>query len=121
MPCEDRQRLRRKPNGGLGQEHLGAADHLPTRGVMLAALDFVEDEPVEVRQEIEVVTELQRRVLADGWCGARKGLSSRWGMGVSFESPYSIQRPWFTPPMYNRESAYRGVAGKNPSCLRYSQ
>ena len=56
-----------------GQEQLRRRDHLPARGVVLAAPELVVAEPVEVRDEVEVALELQRRVLADRVMGREKG------------------------------------------------
>src|SRR5207237_3280308 len=47
------------------QEHFRRGDHLPTRGMVLAAPEFVEAERVDLLDEIEVAAELQQRILAD--------------------------------------------------------
>ena len=55
---------------GGGEEHLRRGDHLPSAGVVLAAPELVVAEVVEVRGELEVALELQRRVLPERvmWC-----------------------------------------------------
>jgi hypothetical protein len=40
--------------GGGGEDQLGRADGLPARGVVLAAPELVETEPVEVGGELDV-------------------------------------------------------------------
>ena len=58
---------------GGRQEHLGRGDRLPAAGVVLAAPELVEPEPVQMLDEIEVAAELQHRVLADGMMRGEKG------------------------------------------------
>ena len=57
---------------GGGQEHLRRGDHLPAGRVVLAAPELVEAELVEVRGELEVALELQRRVLAERVVGGEE-------------------------------------------------
>ena len=58
---------------GRGQEHLRRGDHLPAGGVVLAAPEFVEAQPVQVFGEGQVAAQLQHRMLADRVVGREKG------------------------------------------------
>src|SRR6185437_16825312 len=47
------------------QEQLGRGDHLPAGGMMLAAPELVEPQPVEMLDEPQIALKLESRVLAD--------------------------------------------------------
>jgi len=51
---------------GSGEEQLGAGDHLPPGGVVLATPELVEAQPVDVLGKVEIAPELEHRVLSDG-------------------------------------------------------
>ena len=48
---------------GAGEEHLRRGDRLPARRVVLTAPELVVAETVEVRDELEVALQLQRRIV----------------------------------------------------------
>src|SRR5215469_13928955 len=61
---------------GRGEEHLGRADHLPARRMVLAAPELVIAELVEMLDQVEVAAELKHRVLADRMMRGEKGAKS---------------------------------------------
>src|SRR5689334_22323760 len=58
---------------GGRQKHFRRSDHLPARGMMLAAPEFVIAERVKLFDQIEVAAELQHRVLADRMMRGEEG------------------------------------------------
>src|ERR1700737_3082905 len=58
---------------GGGQKHLRRGDHLPARGMMLAAPEFIVAKRIELLDEIEVAAELQHRMLADWMMRGEEG------------------------------------------------
>src|SRR3981189_173386 len=62
-----------RASAGRGQKHFRRRDHLPARGMMLAAPEFIEAERVDLFDEIEVATELQHRMLADRMMRGEEG------------------------------------------------
>jgi hypothetical protein len=57
---------------GCCEEHFGRRNHLPAGGVMFTAPELVKTETVELRDQIEIATELQSRLFADGVMGGEE-------------------------------------------------
>ena len=71
---------------GCGQKHLGRSNHLPARGMMLAAPELVVTERIELFDEIEVAAELQHRMLADRMMRREESSEFQAGHGRSLRT-----------------------------------
>src|SRR4029077_8047760 len=77
-----------------GEEHLGRRDHLPAAGVVLAAPEFIIAEFVQQLDEIEIATELQHRMFADGMVRGEEGAEAKAWHAVDTPVSGRIVRAW---------------------------
>ena len=71
---------------GRRQEHLRRGDRLPTARVVLAAPEFLEAKPVEVRDEVDVSLEQQGGMLAERMVRGEEGAELQSSHSATLEN-----------------------------------